>query len=477
MSAYVIKGAAIVSVDPGIGNLSRGDILVQGDRIAAIAPDLGTVDAEVIDGARMIAMPGLVNAHNHLWQTVIRGIGSNFGGADYYNYLHAGAAPRFLPEDLYYSELAGGLSQIDAGTTTVFDWCHNNPTPAHTDAAIDGLAASGVRALFGHGTVKPKPKPGDPHFSEIPHPREEIERLRKGRFASDDGLLSLAMCVLGPDYSTIDVCRQDFALAKETGLITSAHVWGRRNRLNPGGYLDLQKEGLLPEGHNAVHANYISDAEIRALVDAGCTITATPPAELRGHGVPPLIGRVADQGGRPSVANDSEVGVTGSMFETMRLSLQADRFYRNVQTQRELEEGSNPEAAAFEAENLKTIGTGGGVYQKEKIVTGDALKWATLNNARVLGMEHMIGSLTPGKKADIVLLRRDDWNMGPALNPENAVVMFAHPGNVDTVMIDGILRKRHGMILDTAAAGTARKEIAERGPRLMADAGYPDIAW
>ncbi len=477
MTAYLIRGAAIVSVDPDIGTLSRGDILVRDDRIVAIGPDIVAEDAEVIDADRMIAIPGLVNAHNHLWQTVIRGIGSNFGGSDYYNYLHAGAAPRFRPDDLLYSELAGGLAQIDAGTTTVFDWCHNNPTPDHTDAAIDGLSASGVRALFGHGTVKPKPKPGDPHFSEIPHPRSEIERLRNGWFSSDDALIGLAMCILGPDYSTIDVCRQDFALAKETGLITSAHVWGRRNRLNPGGYLDLQKEGLLPEGHNVVHANYISDDEIKALVDAGCTITATPPAELRGHGVPPLIGRVADQGGRPSVANDSEVGVTGSMFETMRLSLQADRFYRNVQTQRELEEGTNPVAAAFEAENLKTIGTGGGVYQKERVTTGDALKWATLNNARVMGLEDKIGSLTPGKKADIVLLRRDDWNMSPALNPENAVVMFAHPGNVDTVLIDGEIRKRGGKLTDVAAAEKARAEIAERGPRLMRDAGYPDIAW
>ncbi|MCA0922944.1 amidohydrolase family protein [Pseudooceanicola nanhaiensis] len=477
MADYVIRGAAIVSVDPEVGNLSRGDILVKGDRIAAIGPDLAVEDAEVIEADRMIAIPGLVNAHNHLWQTVIRGIGSNFGGADYYNYLHAGAAPRYTPDDLLWSETAGGYSMIDAGTTTVFDWCHNNPTPEHSDAAIDGLMASGVRALFGHGTVKPKPKPGEPHFSEIPHPREHIERLRKGRLASDDALVTLAMCVLGPDYSTIDVCRKDFALAKELGLISSAHVWGRRNRLNPGGYLDLAKEGLLPERHNVVHANYISDEEIRLLVESGGTITATPPVELRGHGVPPLVGRVAAQGGRPSVANDSEVGVGGDMFSTLRISLQADRFYRNVQTQRELEEGTNPEAAAFEAENLKTIGTGGGVYQKEKITTGEALKWATLNNAAVMGMEDKIGSLTVGKKADIVLLRRDDWNMTPALNPENAVAMFAHPGNVDTVLIDGEIRKRGGRLVDASGAAKALAEIRERGPRLMADAGYPDIAW
>ncbi|MCX8997444.1 amidohydrolase family protein [Rhizobiaceae bacterium BDR2-2] len=477
MAKILIHSAAIVSVDPDIGNLSRGDILIENDRIRAVGADLGVEDAETIDGSGMIAIPGLVNAHNHLWQTVIRGIGSNFTGSDYYDYLHAGAAPRFTPDDLRASELAGGLAQIDMGTTTVFDWCHNNPTPDHTDAAIDGLAASGVRALFGHGSVKPKPQPGQPHFSQIPHSRAEIERLRKGRLASDDALVTLAMCILGPDYSTIDVCREDFALAREMGLVSSSHVWGRRNRLNPGGYLDLRREGLLPEGHNAVHANYIPDEEIRALVDAGCTITATPIVEIRGHGRPPLVGRVAAQGGRPSIANDSEVGVTGSMFESLRIALQVQRLFDNVQTQRELDEGTNPEAAAYEERNLKTIGTGGGVMQRDHISTGEGLKWATINNARVLGMEDRIGSLTPGKQADIVLLRRTDWNMAPALDPENAVVMFAHPGNVDTVLINGVVKKRAGRLVDTATEAKARAEILQRGARLMADAGYPHLAW
>ncbi|MCL4186558.1 MAG: amidohydrolase family protein [Rhodobacteraceae bacterium] len=477
MTRILIRSATIVSVDPVIGNLPDGDILIERDRIAAIAPGISAGDAEVIDGSGMIAIPGMVNAHNHLWQTAIRGVGSNFAGSDYYNYIHAGAAPRYTAEDTYYSELAGGIAQIDSGTTTVFDWCHNNQTPEHTDAAVSGLAESGVRALFGHGTVKPKPAPGQPHFSTIPHPRSEIERLRKGAFASDDGLLRLAMCILGPDYSTIDVCRQDFALAREMGIISSSHVWGRENRLVEGGYVTLAREGLLPQGHNVVHANYIGDAEIRVLVEGGCTLTATPPAEIRGHARPPLVGRVAAQGGRPSVANDSEAGVTGSMFESLRLALQVQRLFDNLEVQRMLDEGTSEAAEAFKRENLKTIGTGGGLMQLNHITTADALRWGTINNAHVLGMEDMIGSLTPGKKADIVLLRRGDWNMAPALNPENAVVMFAHPGNVDTVLIDGKLRKRGGRLLGVPDLDRLRTELDTRGRRLMAEAGYPGIAW
>src|SRR5690606_20735402 len=152
----------------------------------------------------------------------------------------------------------------------------------------------------------PKPRLGEPHFSQVPHPRSEIERLRRESFTSDDGLLRLAMCILGPDYSTLEVCRQDFALARELGLISSAHVWGRANRLVPGGYRQIAAEGLLDSRHNVVHANYIEDDEIKILIDAGATITATPPAEIRGHGKPPLIGRVAAAGGKPSIGNDSE---------------------------------------------------------------------------------------------------------------------------------------------------------------------------
>lgn len=477
MTRTVIRSAAIVSVDPEVGNLAKGDILVEDDTIRAIGPALDVDDAVEVDGSGKIAIPGLVNAHNHLWQTVIRGIGSNFAGADYYNYLHAGAAPRYRPDDLYAAELAGGLSQIDAGTTSVFDWCHNNPTPEHTDAAIDGLAASGVRAVFGHGTVKPKPKPGEPHFSQIPHPRAEAERLRRERFAADDALMTLALCILGPDYSTLEVCEQDFALAKEMGVISSAHVWGRANRLNPGGYLDIAKLGLLPAGHNAVHANYIPDEEIKALVDAGCTITATPPAEIRGHARPPLVGRVADQGGRPSVANDSEVGVTGSMFEAIRLALQVQRLFNNIEVQRQLDSPEDNEAKRYQAENLKTIGTGGGLMEINSLPTAEALRWGTINNARVMGLEDKIGSLTPGKKADIVLLNRDDWNMAPALDPLNAVVMFAHPGNVDWVMVNGAVKKENGRLVDVEAATRAKAELDTRGRRLLADAGYPDLAW
>lgn len=475
MAQTLIRSGALITMDPRLGLMATGDILVNGDRIVEVAHRIDAPDAQTIDASGCIVIPGLVNAHVHLWQTVLRGIGSDWAGSDYYNYMHAGTAPRFTPDDLRVSEFAGALGQLLGGTTTVFDWCHNNPTPEHTDAAIEGLRNSGIRALFGHGTVKPKPRLGEPHFSQVPHPRSEIERLRRESFTSDDGLLRLAMCILGPDYSTLEVCRQDFALARELGLISSAHVWGRANRLVPGGYRQIAAEGLLDSRHNVVHANYIEDDEIKILIDAGATITATPPAEIRGHGKPPLIGRVAAAGGKPSIGNDSEVGITGSMLETIRLSLQVQRLFDNIAAQARLD-NNDPTAVAYHAKNLKTIGTGGGLMEKISVTSFEALRWATVNNAEVVGLGDQIGSLTPGKKADIVILRRNAMNLAPALNPVDTVVMYAHPDNVDTVMVDGRIVKRNGKVTLPVDLEALATELDQRGRRLLAEAGFSELA-
>ena len=174
MTAFLFKDATIVTMDEGLGDFVKGDLLVDGDRIAAVGLDLASERAERIDAANRIIIPGLVNAHMHTWQTGLRGLASDWTLLQYFANVHRGLATLFGPEDLYYAQLLGGWNQIDCGTTTLGDWCHNNPTPAHTDAALDGLIKSQVRAVFFHGSPKPDPKPGQRHFSEVPHPRSEV---------------------------------------------------------------------------------------------------------------------------------------------------------------------------------------------------------------------------------------------------------------------------------------------------------------
>jgi cytosine/adenosine deaminase-related metal-dependent hydrolase len=433
-------------MDPALGDFAPGDILIEDALIARVGPGLDPPPgAEVIEARNMIAIPGLINAHLHTWETALRGIGGDWAGREYFRIVHAGLAPIYTPEDTYLGNLAGALSQLDAGATTLFDWCHNNATPAHSDAAVDALFESGMRALFGHGTVKPDPKEGEPHYSQIPHPAAEIRRLRTGRLSSDDALVTLAMAILGSDYSTLEITLHDFRLAREWGLLSSAHIWGDAARLVPDGYAHLKKEGLLGPDHNIVHGNYLTDDELALIIDSGVSVTATPPVEMQKHPAESLCGRVLALGGKPSIGADIEIYTAGDMFHVMRFSLQSQRIFDNVRFDVDGTEGE------------KTI-----------LLAREALAWATINNARALGLEARIGSITPGKQADIVLLRTDSLNMMPVNDPVQAVVFHAGRENVDTVFVAGKKMKENGKLIRSGEVlSRLRERLAASAERLL----------
>jgi cytosine/adenosine deaminase-related metal-dependent hydrolase len=252
MTRILIQGGWVVSIDDDIGIVAGADVLIEDGRIVAVGKDVAAGDAEIIDAGGMIVMPGLVNTHLHSWQTGIRGIAGDWSLAQYFQYIHRGMAASFTPEDIYLGTLVGALNQLDMGVTTLFDWLHNNPTPDHSDGGLDGLVESGIRALFGHGSPKHAPKPGEPHFSEIPHPRAEIERLRKGRLAADGSLVGLAMCILGPHFSAYDVVEADLRLAAEFDLIASMHMDAGFARKAPDGIHRMLGDGLIDRRVNIV---------------------------------------------------------------------------------------------------------------------------------------------------------------------------------------------------------------------------------
>lgn len=243
-------------MDPRLGDMPDGDVLIENDRIAAVTPHLAIPEGtETIDASGMIVMPGFVNAHQHTWQTGIRGIAGDWSLTDYGRHMHAGLATRFTPEDIYLANLIGALNQLNGGATTLFDWCHNNPTPDHSDRAIDGLAESGIRAVFGHGTPKPKIDEHGIPTSEYLHPEDEVKRLRHGRLGSEEALVTMAMCIRGPDLATYEATACDLKLARKYGLIASCHIGGRMKsvRKTPDGIFQLQRNGLLGPDFNLVH--------------------------------------------------------------------------------------------------------------------------------------------------------------------------------------------------------------------------------
>lgn len=439
----LIRGGIVLTMDPALGDFPDGDVLVTGDRIAAVGPSLAVDDAEIIEASGRIVIPGLVNAHMHTWQTGLRGLVSNLTLLDYFRLIHRGLARAFRPEDIHIATLAGALGQINAGTTTLGDWCHNNPTPAHTDAAIDGLEESGIRALFLHGSPKPDPEPGQPHFSEIPHPRREVERLLATRLTGRDRRVTLGLAVLGPHYSTLEVARADFRLGRELGLVTSMHQGGGPARA-PGGWDVLEAEGLVGPGIDIVHGNDFSDDRIRRFADLGVSFTIAPENEMtQGHGVP-ITARVLAAGGRPSLGIDLESIVSGDLFTVARMALSGVR------------------AAHVAAARAET----GLPPESHSVTTRDALAWITRDSARALGLGDRIGSLTPGKQADITILDATQWNMWPVHDPYSTVIMQAGIGNVETVLVGGRILKRDGRLTHVPDAARIRDDLARSGARI-----------
>jgi cytosine/adenosine deaminase-related metal-dependent hydrolase len=451
MKRVLIKCGWLVTLDPRIGDFKGGELLFSGDTIEAAGRNLGATADETIDAADKIVMPGLVNAHMHTWETALRGIGAEWLSADYFKNIHANLATRYQPEDNYLGNLIGALGQIDGGVTTLVDWCHNITTLDHAERAVDGLLDSGIRAVFAHGTAQPLAQQGGTPFTHVPHPRDRIEALRKGRLASNHGRVTLAMAILGPDWGAWEVVEHDIRMAREFGLVSSSHTRRREDCVVPDGYARMASEGLLGPDHNLVHGTSYDADDLKVVTDSGATLTSTALVELHHHIGDTMVAAYRAAGGLPSLGIDVECYCTGQMFREMQAAL---LFARGKEVRSNALRGNSP---------LKTI----------PVRSREALEWATINGAKAFRMDDQIGTLSPGKKADIVMLRADDINMAPVYDPIYSIVEIAGAGNVDTVIIDGVVRKQGGKLTFPAdVLGKRLDELKASGERLMREGNF-----
>jgi len=451
MKRVLIKCGWLVTLDPTIGDFKNGQLLYNGNTIEAAGRNLGATADEVIDASRMIVMPGLVNAHMHTWETALRGIGAEWMSADYFKNVHSNLATRYKPEDNYVANLMGALAQIDAGCTTLVDWCHNITSLEHAERAVDGLVDSGIRAVFAHGTAKPIGLETGTPFTHVPHPRDRVEALRKGRLASNDGRVTLAMAILGPDWGAWEVVEHDIRMAREFGLVSSSHTRRREDCVVPDGYARMAKEGLLGPDHNLVHGTSYDANDLRVVVDSGASLTSTVLVELHHHIGDTMVAAYRAAGGEPSLGIDVELYCSGQMFREM----QAGLLFARGRAIRD------------------NVGRGNSHYKTIPVKSREALEWATINGAKAFMLDRKIGTLTPGKKADIVMLRSDDVNMAPVWDPIYSIVEIAAAGNVDTVIIDGEVRKKDGKL--TFPADVLRRrtdELVESGARIMREGNF-----
>jgi 5-methylthioadenosine/S-adenosylhomocysteine deaminase len=409
---YVVTGGYVLSMDPEIGDVDGGDVHVRDGEIVAVGRDL-PVRCPRIDAAGMVVMPGLVDTHWHLWTTLFRAMSSTAPQTAYFP-LNVRHGVRCLPDDLYHGARLALVDAVGSGITTVHDWAHNLRSPGHADANLRAHREVGLRGRFSYGTPQGHP-------TDEPLDLDDIRRVQHEWFdAGQLPLMHLGLAGRPPGFSPDSVCRPEFELAGELGLPVSYHA----NSTRPQGDLrmiqQLADRGMLSADVQLVHALYTTEAERAAVRDSGASVSISPWSELLiGYGVTP-VPEMERSGMLLTLSVDtlSLVGA-GDLWSVLKLTT---GLYRGI------------------AEEELSVGT------------RRVLEMATIDAARSLGLGDVVGSLRPGKRADLVMVRTHDVGTAPCTDVPNLLALSAGAHNVDTVIVDGVFRKRGGepVGIDTA---------------------------
>jgi 5-methylthioadenosine/S-adenosylhomocysteine deaminase len=410
----LIKGGYVATLDKNLGELSSADVLIDGTEIVAIGKNLSAADAEVIDATRTLVLPGLIDTHRHTWETVTRSLISEGDLAVYIKLMFGTLGLHYRPQDVYIGNLLGAVGALNSGITTMLDWSHIMNSPAHADAAIRGLADSGMRAVFAYGSSA---VPGSDASDAVERRAADIKRVQKQYFASADQLLTLAIAARGSPAS-VEPTIADIRLAREIGVRITMHV------TKAGVVAALNEAGMLGPDITYVHTVGIeaTDDELRMIADHGGTISTSSATEMMsGHGFPSAQ-RWLRHGLRPSFSVDNETRMPSDLFAQMRALVIADH---QLEADRARREGGRP-----------TL-----------IPVRDVLEFATIDGARAVGLDGKTGTLSVGKRADIILVDLDDISLIPATDPVATAVLRAQPANVSWMLVDGKVRKRAGKLV------------------------------
>ena len=461
----LIRGADVLTMDPTLGEQPATDVLVDNGRIVAVGKGLAADGAEVVDAQGMILIPGMIDGHRHVWQYI--GLGrmvESSPGAFARNYFlwKMAAVVAMEPEDHYIAELVGGLQAIDSGVTSILDYAHGQDTEAKAMAAAQGLKDSGIAGWFAYQMgISYSFQLGDTvsaarMFEEIAAAQSSEQewntaaRLQKDLFHDRSAPLQLA---LGPamwNGALIDDMKDEWARVRSSGvdlLVAHMHkpaqpfpagVMGHRG----SGVPDLHEAGLLGPDYHVAHANRLTPEELEMLRDSGSMIAATTIGEFpymtQAHRGPSVHGRARAAGVAVGIGMDVSMGLPGDYFQHVRSSLWSH----------------------YTDEESRQIVSN---YRSQ-----DTLDFVTALGAKAIRLGDKTGTITVGKRADLVLLSTDRIGFGMMGSLADRVVTFASTADIDSVWIAGQARKRHGEMLGVdwaslkARLGEAQERVDQR---------------
>jgi cytosine/adenosine deaminase-related metal-dependent hydrolase len=433
---YLFKNGAVVTVDPKIGTLSKADVLVRNGAIEAVGPDLDAKGAEVVDAADKIVMPGLIDSHFHMWSSLGRNFLSD-GGFEYFQAKWA-TAELYSADDFYNSVMLGLAELANGGVTTVHNWSHNNRSPQHVDAELRAHRDSLLRARYSIGHIDRLP-PG------VVNKFEDIDRVQDEWFADRkklDGLVHLGVNLRGMVQSDARVFHEEMQVILKRGLPVCIHA--SQTQPNSDDAADYEKRGYLGPKFLFCHYLAATDSDRAAMARTNTPLSFSTHSEFRlgEHGDPrAALLKARAAGVLVSLSFDATSLAPPNMFENMRFTWNMCMPWKGTET-----------------ESFAPLGF------------VEVIEMATIRGARALGLGDVTGSLTPGKRADLILVRTTDLNIAPLANIEATIVQSATPANVDSVMVDGRFIKRDGTLLHYDVAKIVRR-ANESALRIRTEAG------
>jgi cytosine/adenosine deaminase-related metal-dependent hydrolase len=438
----LIKGGYVVTMDPDVGVLEAGDVLLSDDTIEAVGEHLDAPDAEVVDATDRLVIPGMIDTHRHTWQTQMRAICSDMSISGYMNTLRMAISPSYTPEDMHIGNLVGALEAIDAGVTTVLDFSHCNNSPEHADGAVAGLLDSGIRAVFAYGFFDSNPpvKGFESHAARV----ADFHRLVREHSGQSRVRLGVSVNELG--FVPFSQTEAEIAAGRAADGIIAFHTACFFGTPLSNGIKDLHRAGLLGPDQVHIHCVALDDLEWQYLGEAGAKVSIAAETEMNmGMGWPQMA-NCRRHHIKPTLSCDIISLNSGSLVPQMRLAIAADRHAQNEPVN---QAGAMPES----------LGTS----------VMDVLRWVTVNGAEACGLGHVTGSLTAGKKADVVIVgNRGTFTGQPSVNPVGSLIFQSTPQDILDVFIDGRHVKKDGKLVGVdlpalfARSGASAAEVLRK---------------
>ncbi len=426
---YLIKNGVVLSFDPKVGDFDKADVLIENGKILEVKPNIAA-NATILDASDMIVLPGFVDSHHHFYQSALRNILGNGLLADYFRDMVLKATPLYRVEDAYIGVLAGALRSLSSGITQITDLSQVSNSPGHSDTMIKAFKDSNIRAVYAYSR-------GYGEGAKYP---DDVARLQKEHFASKDQLVTLALGT--------GVEKEQWLVARKHGLRIYTHVVGSLPTSTPALVMKLGDEGLMGADNVYIHFTGSTAEHMKRVKATGGAISMAVPIEMTmRHGMPPLQ-LALDAGIRPSLSSDVETTMAADIFSQMRSAFTLQRALvneRSIQGEKEL---------------------------PPLLSAKDIIAMATIEGARCNALESKTGSLTPGKDADIVMLRTNMTNVMPLNNAYGAVVTGMDTSNVDTVMVAGRIVKHKGLLTGVNIAAMQKRITASRD-YIVEKAGWP----